>query len=69
MAHKSKTIEELTFKHRSKILDIEEIANRIKTINELFIPYASENSPEALIVTELISKELDEMTKIFSDEY
>lgn len=61
MFNKTKTIEELTIEYRSKILDIEEVTNRIKTINQLFIPYANENSPEASIIAELLSKELDEM--------
>ncbi len=50
-------------KLRGKLLDVEGILCNIKTINELFTPFANENCPEGAIVAELISKELDEARK------
>ena len=49
---------------REKILDIESIMFQLKTINELFAPFANENCPQGTIIAELISEQLDELQKI-----
>ncbi len=49
---------------RQKLLDAEEIMYRIKTVNDLFAPFADENCPQGSMIAELISKELNELQKI-----
>lgn len=51
---------------REKLFDIEECISKIKTVNELFIPYANENSPQGSLVSELIAREIDTIYSIIS---
>lgn len=51
-------------KFRGKLLDIEQHAIRIESINKLLTTYADEYSPEASIIASLIDKELEEIHKI-----
>lgn len=60
--------EDEIIKLRQKLLDMEAILYNIEIINNLFTPFANENSPEGAIVAELISKELDEANEtIYTD--
>ncbi len=49
---------------RGKLFDIEECVCKIKTINDLFIPFANENSPQGSLVSELIAHEIDNLYSI-----
>ena len=42
---------------RKKLLDVESEIYRLEIINNLFAPYAIENSPEGVIISELIQKQ------------
>lgn len=49
---------------RQKLLDVEDIMYRIKTVNDLFAPFADENCPQGTIVAGLISKQLEELESV-----
>lgn len=55
-------------KQNIKLFDLEGIFCSIETINNLFAPFAIENCPEGIIVSELISKKLDEAREILYAE-
>ncbi len=67
MSKQSKAAEEQIIKYRMILLDIEYAIIRIETINKLLISYASEYSPEALIIAELLSKELKAVNTLFNN--
>ncbi len=46
---------------RKKLFEIEDSVNEIRTLNNLFIPFANENCPEGLIIAGLISRQVDEI--------
>ncbi len=44
---------------RNKLLDVEEIANKLEDINNIFTSFAAENSPEGTVIAELIAEQLN----------
>ena len=49
---------------REKLFDIELSINKIKSLNNLLSYYSNENSPEGFIISEQISKQIDEIDSI-----
>lgn len=49
---------------RKKLLDVESEICRLENINNLFTPYAIENSPEGVIISELIQKQVETLQNI-----
>ncbi len=49
-----------------KLFDIEECISKIKTLNDLFIPFANENCPQGSLISELIAKEIDAIYSIIA---
>ncbi len=64
MPKQNTSCEEQISKLREKLFDIEECVCKIKTVNDLFIPYANENSPQGSLVAGLIAKEVDTLYAI-----
>lgn len=48
----------------TKLLNIEDCAANIQTLNNLLIPYAHENSAEVSLISGLIDTELEQIFKI-----
>ncbi len=61
MSKQKQSKDEELIELRQKFLDIEQSVIKIDTINKLLTAYADECSPEASIISSLISKELEEI--------
>lgn len=51
-------------KLRERLLDTEEIAYKLENIINIFMPFAIENSPEGVVIAELISKQIKKLQDV-----